>query len=65
MRILTIDSSGLVATVAVVEDENGISKTIAEYTIWIRSMQSLWQEDRDHLQDSESGRQLPRDWDLR
>ena len=33
MRILAIDSSGLVATVAVVEEENGISKTIAEYTI--------------------------------
>ena len=32
MRILAIDSSGLVATVAVVE-ENEISKTIAEYTI--------------------------------
>ena len=33
MRILAIDSSGLVATVAVVEEENEISKTIAEYTI--------------------------------
>ena len=33
MRILAIDSSGLVATVAVVEEENKISKTIAEYTI--------------------------------
>ena len=33
MRILAIDSSGLVATVAVVEEENGISRTVAEYTI--------------------------------
>lgn len=33
MRILAIDSSGLVATVAVVEEENEISKTVAEYTI--------------------------------
>ena len=33
MRILAIDSSGLVATVAVVEEENEISKMIAEYTI--------------------------------
>lgn len=33
MRILAIDSSGLVATVAVVEEEHGESKTIAEYTI--------------------------------
>ena len=33
MRILAIDSSGLVATVAVVEEENGIEKTVAEYTI--------------------------------
>ena len=29
MRILAIDSSGLVATVAVVEEENEISKTIS------------------------------------
>ena len=36
MRILAIDSSGLVATVAVVEEENEISKTIAEYTIIIK-----------------------------
>lgn len=34
MRILAIDSSGLVATVAVVErDANGVDKTIAEYTV--------------------------------
>lgn len=33
MRILAIDSSGLVATVAVVEEENNISKMVAEYTI--------------------------------
>ena len=33
MRILGMDSSGLVATVAIVErDEKGIQKTIAEYT---------------------------------
>ena len=34
MRILAIDSSGLVATVAVVEqDEKAVGKTVAEYTI--------------------------------
>lgn len=33
MRILAIDSSGLVATVAVVEQEDGMSRTVAEYTI--------------------------------
>ena len=32
MRILAIDSSGLVATVAVVEEENEISKTCLLYT---------------------------------
>ena len=33
MRILAIDSSGLVATVAVVEEDNELSKKIDEYTI--------------------------------
>lgn len=33
MRILAIDSSGLVATVAIVEDVDGEAKTIAEYTV--------------------------------
>ena len=33
MRILAIDSSGLVATVAIVDEENGVSKTTAEYTV--------------------------------
>ena len=34
MRILAIDSSGLVVTVAVVEqDEKAVGKTVAEYTI--------------------------------
>lgn len=32
MRILAIDSSGLVATVAIVEDNGSETKTIAEYT---------------------------------
>lgn len=33
MRILAIDSSGLVATVAIVDEENEVSKTTAEYTV--------------------------------
>lgn len=33
MRILAIDSSGLVATVAVVEETDEVAKTIAEYTV--------------------------------
>lgn len=33
MRILAIDSSGLVASVAVVEEESGEEVTIAEYTV--------------------------------
>ena len=33
MRILAIDSSGLVATVAIVDEENGVSKTTAEYMV--------------------------------
>ena len=33
MRILAIDSSGLVATVAIVDEEKGVSKTTAEYTM--------------------------------
>ena len=36
MRILAIDSSGLVASVAVVEEDTEISKTIAEYRINIK-----------------------------
>ena len=52
MRILALDSSGLVASVAVVEKDGEETSTIAEYT------------DRDHLPDSELDLRRRRVWDL-
>ena len=46
MKILALDSSGLVASVAVVSDDN----LIGEYTINYKKTHSQTQQDRDRSQ---------------
>ena len=70
MKILGLDSSGLVASVAVVEDDTLLS----EYTVNHKKTHSqtllpmldeiVRRRDRVPSQVCESGRQLRRDWDL-